>query len=259
MNGMSLARRARVGTLALGLIALATAASAEELLRTSVESRVLAGFRVAEEAAAEQLPDGWAPLTLPQGPLAGANMMLVFMDRALVLDAGGVADTEASRRAVAVLVYGVSPEADRPRAFITAIYETPPMMNSYGNSHAAAIRHGAMTEGASDAPTEHAERWQVTAEAGGEIVFEYSYETGVPVWVTDAESQPYSAANPDVFHIYRYDQLADLVMNTTIGRDIAGDVSHSVSVPELADAFDGTEALVAVINVPVYLREVYDP
>ena len=48
-------------------------------------------------------------------------------------------------------------------------------------------------------------------------------------------------------------------MNTTAGREIDGSVSYTAEIPALSGLFDGTEELVAVVSIPVYLRQVFTP
>jgi hypothetical protein len=239
--------------------ALSGVARAETLVGSSVESRVLLGFKVDDAAVAAQLPEGWAPITLPKGPVAGANLLLVFMDRHLVRDADGKAAASPVNRAAALVAYAKKPGVDGVRTFITRVFETGPLSNPYGNSVAAHITHKATSEGSDDGPTHRSESWTLRPEGGGEIAFDLSYEAGTPLWVQDAESRPYSAANPDFHRIYRYDQLADLATNAAAGRALAGTAEFKASVPDLAPVFDGTEQLVAIVSIPVYVRDVYLP
>lgn len=49
----------------------ATAAMGATLLQNTTENRARLAFEVDGAALAEVMPDGWAPVTLPKGPVAG--------------------------------------------------------------------------------------------------------------------------------------------------------------------------------------------
>jgi hypothetical protein len=65
--------------------------------------------------------------------------------------------------------------------------------------------------------------------------------------------------NPDFSRIYRYDQLVDLAMSQELGKPLDGSVSLSSSIPELSGIFDGSESLMAIMDIPVYTRQVFLP
>jgi len=79
------------------------------------------------------------------------------------------------------------------------------------------------------------------------------------MWSTGGESRPFSSVNPDFFRIYRYDQLAGLAMNSAMGIALDGTVSFSSSDPDLGELFDGSEALVSIVAIPTYIREIWLP
>ena len=53
--------------------------------------------------------------------------------------------------------------------------------------------------------------------------------------------------------------MVDLVMSTAAGKPMTGEFKLTSTVLELADIFDGSEEIVAVMDVPVYVRKVYLP
>lgn len=241
--------------LLLGVVPVA----AETTSGSTVESRVLLGFKVDDGAVGDMLPDGWIPVTLPQGPVGGSNLIVALIDRHVIVDAdGGPADV-SSGPTVAFLAYARSDSAEGVRGFVTLVYEEPPLVNPYSNSVAADIdRVAGYTDAGGGARTQ-SELWTVKPEAGGELTLDLDYKVGGFRWSTGGESRPYSAVNPDFFRIYRYDQLAGLVMNDAMGRELDGTVSFSSTDPELAKLFDGSEDLVAIVSIPTYVREIYLP
>ena len=241
---------------AVGLgISLAGPASAETPVGSNVESRIVLALKVQDDAATALLPDGWRALTLPQGPFAGANLIVLFSDRHLGIDPDGKPLDPFASRYSALVAYGISPEADGPRMFVARTYETPPVLGVYGNAVGAAITRTASLSGEGGGPRTREERWTVEAENGDRIAFELSYEQGRPGW-SSGEATPYSSEVPDFHRIYRYDQLADLAMSVGVSRPLDGEARLEASVPPL---LDGTEVLQAITVIPVYVREVWLP
>lgn len=241
-------------TVIAGLLT-AAAIHAETFVGATVESRVMLGFKVDDAAAQAWLPDGWKLITLPKGPVAGANLLVVFMDRHLVLDAEGKPAAAPQDRAAAMLSYAVNPDEKGPRTFITRVFETPPVVNTYSNSVAAVVSRSQSSEGTGAAGATRQESWTVAAEGGGEMRLDLNYQAGTPIWIAETTALPYSAAEPEFHRIYRYGQLVDLAMNTKIGKPLKGDIAFTSSIPDLAAMFDGSETLVSAMVVPVYLRK----
>uniref|UniRef100_UPI003B52994E hypothetical protein n=1 Tax=Roseovarius indicus TaxID=540747 RepID=UPI003B52994E len=248
----------QVWILAQALAMTAATAMAETVVGKNVDSRVILAFNVKEEGASAMLPEGWRAVTLPKGPMAGANMLVAFIDRHLALDPEGKPLVPHASRSLAQVAFGVSPEVEGSRMFVTRVYETLPVADSYGNGAAAAISRETALSGPAEGSRVQWEAWVVAPEAGGEIRLEMSYAAGRPSWGHD-EARPYSAAKPDFHRIYRYDQLADLAMSTALGKALDGEISFSASVPGLDSVFDGRDVLTAVLVVPVYVREVSLP
>ncbi len=248
----------RAAIAAVFVLASAAAAITETRVGSNIDSRVVLALKVTDAGAAAMLPDDWGLLTLPKGPLAGANLLLVFIDRHLALDPEGKPLLPHDGRSLAIVVYGVNPEVKGARLFVTRVYETPPVADSYGNGAAAAISREMALSGPVDGTRTHRETWTVAPETGGEIALELTYAAGRPGWSRN-EALPYSAADPAFHRIYRYDQLADLAMSVALARALDGSVSLSSTVPELAGIFDGQETLLGVLAVPVYVREVFLP
>lgn len=247
---------AKLTGLALGLtMLLAGAGTAETPVGSNIESRVVLAFKVDDAAATALLPDGWKALTLPQGPFAGANLVVLLADRHLGLDPDGQPTDPFASRYAAFVVYGVAPETKGPRTFVARTYETPPVQGVYGNAVGAKVSRAFSLTGEGSAPRHADEAWLVEAENGDRIAVELNYHQGRPGW-SSGESMPYSAATPEFHRIYRFDQLADLAMSAGLGRDLNGEVELEISIPSL---FDGTEELRAITVIPVYIRRVSLP
>ncbi len=256
---MNYITRALSGGLALLFaVFLSVPATAETAVGSNIDSRVVLAYKVNDSAAQAFLPEGWALLTLPKGPLAGANLLVAFIDRQLDLDPEGKPLDPFASRSVAILNYGTNPDVPGVRFFVTRVYETPPAANSYGNSLAASISRNSASKGPADGARQQEELWSVKPDTGGEISLALTYQSGKATW-SKSEAMPYSSVIPGFHRIYRYQQLADLAMSAPMGKMLNGEVSFASSVPELSGVFDGNEALVGVLAIPVYVREVFLP
>ena len=187
----SFTRRLTVGMALLLTFFQNAPVTAETPIGSNVDSRVVLAFHVNEDAAQAFMPEGWRLLTLSKGPFAGANLLVAFIDRHLGLDAEGKPLDPYSSRSVAILNYGTKEGVEGMRMYVTRVYETPPVANSYGNGVSAGIARNAALDGPADSARNHEETWTVKPETGGEISFMLSYNSGKPSW-SSSEATPYS-------------------------------------------------------------------
>lgn len=239
-------------------ILAATSALGQSVVQKTVENRVMLAFHVNETAVAEVLPEGWVPVTLPKGPVAGSNLIASFFDKLLILDGEGKPAMPSSQPVLALVAYGQKDGVEGLRSFITHVFEAPPVTDPFGNSEAAEMTRVATMKVGPEGRFA-SEAWTVAPDSGGSFTFALDYEVTGYGWAADGKSVPFAADDPEYFEIYQYDQLAELAMNATLGRELKGDVTYSTDIPALTGLFDGTESLVAVVSIPVYLREVVQP
>ena len=242
--------------LALALVSLSAPARSEDYVGSNIDSRVLVGLKGNSDGIQSLMPDGWASIPFPSGPLTGSNMLLVLIDGVLELDAEGKPLDPASRRA-AVLV-GLGKKEDTVRMYVLRILTTVPERNPYGVAEGAEIERTKSLSGPANGARLSSDEWRIVSPQGEELVFTLNYTTGRRGW-TPGELFPYSAANPDFSRIYRYDQMVDLVVSTALGKPSSGEFSLTISAGELASIFDGAHEITAVMDVPVYVRKVYLP
>lgn len=232
--------------------------AAETPVGSNIDSRVVLAFKVDDAAVTARLPDDWGLVTLGQGPLAGTNLLVAFIDRHLALDPAGTPRAPHAGRSVALLAYAARAGVQGAQLFVLRVYETPPVDSDYGNGIAARIGREMGLNDPDGQARRHHEAWTVAPETGGTLSLELAYQSGRPGW-SSTEAITRSAVNPAFYRIYRYDQLADLAMSTALGRDLAGEITFRSAIPELADMFDGSEMMTGVLVVPVYIREVALP
>lgn len=231
-------------------------ARAETFVGSNVDSRVTLAFKVSDTAAQAWLPEGWTLAPFGGGAIAGSNLLLVFVDRQLGLDPEGKTATNAIYRAIA-LVSSATRDGET-RAFVTRVYVSDPTENPYSNSVGVNVVRNVAISGNGSDPASGSDDWAIEDDDGGTLVFRMSYEGAIPGW-SEGESLPYSSIEPDFHRIYRYEQIADLLHSVPAGVDRISAFEFTTTIAELAPMFDGSEELVAVINVPWYLRHLYLP
>lgn len=234
-----------------------SAAQAETKIGSTVEARTVVGFAVPQAAAQAWLPEGWTVAPFGGGPLAGANLLLVFIDRHLALDADGAPEAIPQYRLLALVTPASHPDEEDNRIYVTRIYAPDASLNSYGNSVAADLSRSALhaVEGAS--PGEGEDSWSVGYD-GGTLAFEMRY-TGATPGASEGTANPYSSVDADFYRIYQYRQIVDPVMSVPAGIDRASEVAFSSTLPELVPMFDGSEEMVAILRLPVYTRDTLLP
>ncbi|NJP90983.1 hypothetical protein HCN51_16215 [Nonomuraea sp. FMUSA5-5] len=104
---------------------------------------------------------------------------------------------------------------------------------------------------------------QIVSAVGdaGQVDLSLAYEQGgLVVWLTaDKPNLPLQAANdPDVVRWYQEDQVLNVVHSEPLNIDQVTELTFSVA-GELADVFDGSEHVVAVVVQRPYMRQVYVP
>ena len=106
-----------------------------------------------------------------------------------------------------------------------------------------------------------ADKWEISDD-GKLYTFHLNqgatFSDGVPVRAS-VEIPVYSAAKPDFYRIYRFEQATDVVRSTAIGTDRIQSLSFHTTGQQLAALFDGSEQLISVTSVPFYARQIYLP
>lgn len=231
---------------------------AETFVGSNLDARVLVAVTAPNDGVQALLPEGWTSIPIPGGPLQGANILFVFIDSLLQRDPAGNALARPTRRAVALAGLGKQADGDDVRLYVMRIYTTTPDADPYGVNVAADITRTASVTGPANGARRASDAWQITVPGGGSLDFDLDYATGNRIWA-GSEGFPHSASNPDFSRIYRIDQLADLVVSTPMGKPSSGDFSLTSSLADLGDILDGSEQIVAIIDTPIYVRDIFLP
>ncbi len=231
---------------------------AETLVGSNMDSRVQIGFNANTGGLQAMMPAGWTSIPFPGGALKGANMLIVLEDRALGRDAEGKPTSPPNSRGLAVLGLGKQDGGDAVRLFVLKVFTTNSNYETFPGAQRAEISRRTSTDGAANEGRQREEQWNVALESGGELSLSLNFLSGKRSWIT-SKAQVYSSTDVNHSRVFHYDQLVDVVMSVPIGKPNSGDFFFSSTIPELADVIDGSEEVLAIIDVPVYVREVFLP
>lgn len=231
---------------------------AETPVGSNVDSRLILGFKANAAGVQAMMPEGWTSVSFPQGPLKGANVAVILIDRMIDLDRDGALKSPPTSRAVAIIGLATKNETKEVRLYVLKIYSTAPGYDPYGNARLAEISRETSTTGSANGDRVRKENWHVAPPGGGVLDLSLSYRPGKPVWSAD-QAQPFSNTDPSFSRIYRYDQLVQLVMSVPADKPLSGEYVFSCSIADLANVLDGSEKTVAILDVPVYVRKVSLP
>lgn len=251
-------RGLKVVLVAFAAMFAADAAKAETLVGTDIESRVIVGLSADARAVKAMLPEGWTPISFPRGPLKGANFLVSFIDGHVALDADGKPVSPGSRRAVSLASLAKQEDGDDVRLYLTGVYAAAQEDDPYGLKAAADISRSHSLSGPSAGERQSSETWEVAPATGGELTMSLEFTTGKRGWAL-SESKAFSAGNPDFVAIYRWDSVTDVVKSVAMERPVNGSFSMTSTIPELAPIFNGNEEVMAILDIPIRVRNTYYP
>jgi len=243
-----------------GNLSLTQPCWAETLFQSTVDTRLAVGLRVGQAELQKWLPAPWQVSPIPGGPLKEVNFFIVFIDTFLVQDAQGKLDKGAITRKVVFAVPAKHTQTGEVATVITGgftanINEVP---GPYKDFVQATIRREQTHKWANMEIGVGEDFWEVRDARGVVIELRIHYQQALPSRAK-SEQKNYSAAEPSFFRIYRVDTATDIVKSIPAGIDRVQNYQLRVAVPELKKLFDGTEQLVAVSVIPLYVRQIFLP
>jgi len=235
----------------------AAAQEKEKLFSTDFNVRTVLAFKVPEAIVQKLLPTGFEVNAPIAGPSKGSNLSILLIDYLLVQDPEGKpiptpptvamlipAKKAGSGEAVNVVSGGFIAQAAVPGPY-----------SIYG---AAKVTVDRRSRTDADSKTIIDETWNSKADDGSAIEIELQFARGVPAR-SKAEAKIYSAAKPEFYRIYRFEQAADVVRSTSTGVDRISKFSFNALGPKLAPVFDGSQQLISITSIPFYSRSIYLP
>jgi hypothetical protein len=228
----------------------------EKASTKDVSPRTVLGFKVSDAAVQKLLPAGFQVNSPTTGPAKGVNINVALIDYLMMQDMEGkpvpsyptvvlnVPAKNSTGEAVAVVFAGFVAKAGAPGPYF--LYEaanTSVDRRSQEDAEGRSIIN---------------ESWAVKGDEGDSLQVELQFTRGVPARGT-LEAKIHSAAKPDFYRIYKFEQASDVVRSMATGTDRVSKFSLKASGPKLAPLFDGSEQLISVTSVPFYSRTIYLP
>jgi len=249
-----------VGIILAGNLSLARTVWAENLVQSTVETRLTVALRVGQAELQKLVPPPWQVMAIPEGPMKDANFFVVFIDMFLVQDAQGKPDMGGIARAVPLAASVKNTQSGEVAAmvvggFMANISSVP---GPYKNYVGATIRREQTHKGANLEAGVGEDFWEVRDTRGGTIELRVQYKGALPIRAK-SEQKIYSAAEPTFFRIYRMETATDLLKSIPAGINRVQNYQLRVAMPELKNLFDGSEQLVGIVANPLFVRQIFLP
>jgi hypothetical protein len=229
----------------------------EKLSAVDLSVRVGLTFKVADAVVQKFLPAGFELNSPTAGPTKGYNFGMTFIDYLMAQDPEGKAlpprptvvmnmpaKKTATGEAVGIVFGGFIAQAGVPGPYFV---NGPAKINVERRSHAEP-----------DGKSTIEENWEIMADDGSALALQLQFVRGVPAR-GKVEAKLHSAAKPDFYRIYKFEQAADVVRSAATGVDRASKFSIKATGPRFAPLFDGSEQLISITSVPYYSRSIYVP
>ena len=244
----------------VGNLSLARTVWAENLVQSTVETRLTVALRVGQAELQKLVPPPWQVMGVPGGPLKDANFFVVFIDSFLVQDPQGKPDKGGIIRGVPLAVPAKNTQTGEMATMVVGGFmaDLSSVPGPYKNFVGATIRKEQTYKGANLEAGVGEDFWEVRDTRGGVIELRVQYHRALPVRAK-AEQKIYSAAEPTFFRIYRTETATDLLKSIPAGINRVQNYQLRVAVPELKNLFDGSEQLVGIAANPLFVRQIFLP
>jgi len=230
-------------------------------------ARTLIAIKANAAALQRRLPEGWelAPYAgddLRGKSLTEANLLVPFHEVFAVRTRSGTSDGLSQLSYVPFISQARNQETGALGHFHWLSYTEDPagIPGRYCDAKLARITRSQTFIKETRGETNVRETFSAVAESG-EVHLSLAYrQGGVLMWVTaDRPNLPlYAARDPSIVRVYQEDQVIDIVRSDPMNVNAVTEIDLQVN-GELADVFDGTERVVAVIIQRPYVRQVYVP
>jgi hypothetical protein len=219
-------------------------------------------------ALQRRLPSGWelAPYAgddLRGTSLRGANMLVPFHEVYAVSAHEGQPPAGLPQLSYIAFVSQARDQATGELGHLhwfTYTEDPAGVPGRYGDATLAGITRSQTFTKARRGQTRVRESFSAVADSG-QVHLSLAYQQGgTVIWATAGQPNLplYAAKDPHVVRWYQEDQVMDVVRSDPLG--VSGVTEISLTVRgELADVFDGSERVVAVVIQRPYLRRVYVP
>ncbi len=254
------------GTHLLVVLSLAlpppVAAGAEKLQKYTVESRVRVMLQAPEAAVKKRLPPGWELDAAAKGPYAGVNLGANFIEYLYAADPAGKPMPPAAKRFFVLTVPVRNPNGKKLTAMAVGGWASAPdeVPGAWKNfTLAAEFRRAQSSQGSGVAFGSAEDSWFIDGGKAGSAELLLRFTRSMPARATPLEMLIYSATDPKLYLLYHLDIGRELVRSVPLKVDQAQEARLTVKGPAFADLFDGTEKVIAIDEMPWWLRQTFIP
>src|SRR3954470_21359162 len=191
------------------LLLAAPAFAQEKFSGSNVDTRIGMAFKVSDAALRKLVPPGWEISPASSGPSQGANLNVTIVNMQTAHDADGKPAVPYRGVAFTVPVKKKGTDATVPMV-AAGLFTSNYAPGAYGVFLPARVTIDHKTGIGLDGKTTVEQTWQLRAEGGHSIDIHVQYAAGVPA-VSKVEQRVYSAAKPEFFRIYRFEQATEVV------------------------------------------------
>ena len=170
-----------VGLLIAGFLGGPSGALAETYVGTNIDERVTVAVKVSPAAVQAWLPEGWEPRPTLEGALAGANLMVVFVDRLMNLNVEGSPAGGGAFSVVGLIVPALHVATAKEVPLVLRIYGPHEGAGPYKNSLQAEVSRQARVHHENIGTGTGSEMWQVRHADGGELTLDVAFQRELPV------------------------------------------------------------------------------
>lgn len=243
---------------AFATLAASLPVMAESLVETINENRLNLFFNLPEAEAQALLPEGWSLAPIPGGPAAGANTLMVMIDRVSAIGPDQQPLDPGENRLAVLVVFGQDAEAGVGGPVVVAGWSdaaagAPGAYGNFSNADVTFERSMVARE-----KTDVEERWSMSGEGGARFEVALAYARSAPAFST-FDQKIYSGTDPSFYRVYRGDQGGIVLMSVPLAIGAAEDVTIEAEGDRLGALFDEGAELVAVLHLPWYRRDTFLP
>jgi hypothetical protein len=236
------------------------------LVDSAIGTRLMLAFIASPQALQQRLRPPWQIGPVPVFSALGLseqhqpNLLLIFHHLLLDQDAQGRALTDSGFRFVVFNIPAANPDTGEQGLVHFRMFTGGAIPGRYGDALPARVTHEYHLMEDNHASS-ISETFHVDPEAGGTLELHLAYRRGPLVrQVADRPNFPlWTTADPRILRVYQEDSVLELLRNDAAGLNLTQELTFRSTVPELADLFDGSEQLVAILGNPYYARKVFSP
>lgn len=224
-------------------------------------NRITLGFQVKPEAVQGLLRAPWQLDPLTRGPLAGANFLVVLIDRIREDDPEGKPRYTGINPFIVFVAPGEHSQTGQTASVILGGFASnrANVPGFYQVYRAATLRveHAAKSHEVDE--EEVTDVWEVRDAMGpGEVELRLKSLLNVGARTRDkGEPNAISAKDPALWRIYKFDAATDVVKSVSQGIDRVREYTFRLTVPDYRKLFDGSEQLIGITLMPWYVRQTF--